>query len=134
MSTLFVKYEGPTIRAFFPPEKRDRFVQLLSKSNGRRDALKTMHHLINFDPKWSNSLDATSDVIELLRAKGAGPKAYVIGTSKDQRILPLDEAVECVEKESGILVCTPGQLAYYCGEGRKRRIILERGNSAHDLQ
>ena len=134
MSTLFVKYERPTIRAFFPPEKRDRFIQLLSKSNGRRDALRTMHHLINFDPKWSSSVDETSDVTELLRAKGAGPKAYVIGTSKDQRILPLDEAVECVEKESGILVCTPGRLAYYCGEGRKRRIILERGNAVHDLQ
>ncbi len=133
MSTLFVKYEEPTIRAFFPPEKRDRFVHLLSKSNGRRDALKTMHHLINFDPKWSSAVDATSDIAELLRAKGAGPKAYVIGTSRDQCIVPLDEAVVCVEKESGILVCKPGQLAYYCGEGRKRRIILERGNSVHDL-
>jgi hypothetical protein len=132
MSTLFVKYEEPTIRAFFPPEKRDRFVQLLSKSNGRRDALKTMHHLINFDPKWSTAVDATSDIAELLRARGAGPKAYVIGTSRDQRIVPLDEAVGFVEKESGILVCRPGQLAYYCGEGRKRRIILERGNSVHD--
>jgi hypothetical protein len=133
MSTLFVKYEGPTIRAFFPPEKRERFVQLLSKSNGRRDALKTMHHLINFDPKWSTSVDATSDIAELLRAKGAGPKAYVMGTSKDQRILPLEDAVGVVEKESGILVCIPGRLACYCEEGRKRRIILERGSSVHDL-
>ena len=94
--------------------------------------MKTMHHLINFDPKWSESVDPTSDVAELLRAKGAGPKAYLIGTSHDQRVLPLDEAVGCVEKESGILVCKPGRLAYYCGEGRKRRIILERGSSAHD--
>jgi len=133
MSTLFVTYEGPTIRAFFPPGKRDRFIQLLSKSNGRRDALKTMHHVINFDPKWSRSVDATSDVAVLLRAKGAGPKAYVIGTSHDQRVLPLDEAVGCVEQESGILVCKPGRLAYYCGEGRKRRIILERGTSLHVL-
>ena len=129
MSTLFVKYEGPTIRAFFPPEKRDRFVQLLSKSNGRRDALKTMHHVINFDPKWSTSVGAGSDIVEMLRAKGAGPKAYVLGTSRDQHILPLDEAVECVERESGILVCDPGRLAYYCGEDRKRRVILERGTS-----
>jgi hypothetical protein len=134
MSTLFVRYEVPTLRAFFPPEKRDRFVQLLGNSNGRRDALKTMHHVVNFDPKWSTSLDATSDVVELLRGKGAGPKAYVIGTSNDQRVLPLDEAVGCVEKESGILVCKPGRLAYYCGEGRKRRIVLERGNSDRDLQ
>jgi hypothetical protein len=133
MSTLFVKYEGPTIRAFFPPEKRDRFVQLLSKSNGRRDALKTIHHLINFDPKWSSSVDPASDVVELLRSKGAGPKGYVIGTSRDQTILPLDVAVGCVEREAGILVCIPGRLAYYCGEGRKRRIILERGTEVHDL-
>jgi hypothetical protein len=134
MNTLFVRYEEPTIRAFFTPEKRDRFVQLLGKSNGRRDALKTMHHVVNFDPKWSSVVDATSDIAGLLRAKGAGPKAYVIGTSRDQRILPLDEAIGCVEKESGILVCKPGRLAYYCGEGRKRRIILERGDSVRDLQ
>src|ERR1700690_1038977 len=98
MSTLFVKYEGPTIRAFFPPEKRDRFVQLLSKSNGRRDALKTIHHLINFDPKWSTPVDPASNAVELLRSKGAGPKGYVMGTSRDQSILPLDEAVERVER------------------------------------
>ncbi len=132
MSTLFVKFEEPTIRAFFPPERRDRFVQLLGKSNRRRDALKTLHHEITFDPKWSTSIDAKSDVAELLRVRGAGPKAYLIGTSKDQRILPLDEAIACVESGSGILVCTPGRLAYYCGERREPRIILERGTSVQN--
>ena len=127
MSTLFVKYEEPTIRAFFPPDKRDRFVQLLSKSNRRRDGLKVLHHEITFDPKWSRPIDSKSDIVELLKARGAGPKAYLIGTSNDQRILPLDEAVACVEYEPGILVCSPGRLACYCGESGKDRLILERG-------
>jgi hypothetical protein len=131
MSTLFVKYEGPTIRAFFPPEKRERFLQLLGKSNRRPDALKILHHSIIFDPKWSTPVDSTSDIVDLLKAKGAGSKGYLMGTSRDQRILPLDEAFACVEQEAGILVCIPGQLAYYCGENGARRMILERGSSVH---
>jgi hypothetical protein len=133
MSTLFVKYEGPTIRAFFPPEKRDRFLQLLSKMNRRPDALKILHHSIIFDPKWSKPIDSKSNIVEMLRARGAGPKGYLMGTSRDQRILPLEEAVECVEHEAGILVCKPGQLAYYCGEDGEPRIILERGTSVGSL-
>ena len=96
MSTLFVKYEGPTIRAFFPPEKRERFLQLLGKSNRRPDALKILHHSIIFDPKWSTPVDSKSDIVDLLKAKGAGSKGYLMGTSRDQRILPLDEAFACV--------------------------------------
>lgn len=132
MTTLFVKYEGPTIRAFFPPGKRDRFVQLLSKANRRRDALKSFHHDFSFDPKCSKPVDSKSDIVELLKARGAGPKAYLIGTSKDQCILPLDEAVALVEHEAGILVCNPGQLAYYREAGGERRFILERGTSLHN--
>jgi hypothetical protein len=132
MSSLFVKYEEPTIRAFFPPEKRDQYVQLLSKANRRRDALKSFHHDFTFDPKWSKPIDPKSAIVELLKAKGAGPKAYLMGTSKDQRILTLDEAVKCVEHESGILVCNPGQLAYYRGEDGEHCFILERGASLHN--
>jgi hypothetical protein len=132
MSTLFVKYEEPTIRAFFPPEKRDQYVQLLSKANRRRDALKSIHHDINFDPKWSKPIDSKSEIVELLKERGAGPKAYLMGTSKDQCILPLDVAVALVEHEAGILVCIPGQLAYYRGESGERRFLLERGTSLHN--
>jgi len=134
LSTLFVKYEEPTIRAFFPPEKRDQYVQLLSKANCRRDALKSFHHDFTFDLKWSKPVDSKSDILELLKAKGAGPKAYVIGTSKDQSILTLDEAFSCLEHEAGILVCKPGELAYYRGEDVKRRLILERGTSPDNLR
>jgi hypothetical protein len=132
MSTLFVKFEEPTIRAFFPPEKRDKYVRLLSKANRRRDALKFFHHDFTFDPKWSKPIDSKSVIVELLQARGAGPKAYLMGTSKDQCILPLDEAVARMEHEAGILVCNPGQLAYYRGEGGERRFILERGTSLHN--
>lgn len=132
MGTLFVKYEEPTIRAFFPPEKRDKYVQLFSKANRRRDALKSFHHEFTFDSKWSTPIDPASDVAELLKAKGAGPKAYLMGTSKDQRILTLDDAVSCVEHEPGILVCNPGQLAYYRGKDRGHCFILERGTSLHN--
>ena len=128
MSTLFVKYEEPTIRAFFPPEKRDQYVQLFGKANRRRDALKSFHHEFTFDVKWSTPIDPASDIVELLKAKGAGPRAYVIGTAKDQRILTLEEAVKCVEHEPGILVCNPGQLAYSRGKDGRHCYILERGS------
>ncbi len=130
MGTLFVKYEEPTIRAFFPPEMRERYVGLLGKSNRRRDGLKILHHEMTFDPKWSVAVSPESDVAEILKSKGGGARGYVMGTSKDGCMLPLEEAVECVARESGIVVCTPGQLAYYCGRGGKRRFILERGSSA----
>lgn len=129
MSTHFATYEEPTIRSFFPIEKRERYVRLLEKSNRRPDGLKVLHHEIIFDPKWSTKIEPPSVAADLLRARGAGPRAYLIGTSEDQSILPLDDAVALVEKESGILVCTPGRLAYYCGPGGKRRVLLERGSS-----
>ena len=123
-----VKYEEPTIRAFFPPEKRERYVQLLGKSNRRPDGLKKLHHEIIFDPKWSARIESGAEIVPLLTAKGAPPDAYLIGTSKDQSIVPLEDAVALVEKESGILVCLPGRLACYCAPGSGRRFILERGN------
>ncbi len=129
MSTLSVKYEEPTIRAFFPPDKREKYVQLLGKSNRRPDGLKKLHHEIVFDPKWSARIEPGADIVALLNARGAPPGAYLIGTSKDRSIVPLEEAVARVEKESGILVCIPGRLACCCGPGRGRRFILERGTS-----
>ena len=128
MSTLSVKYEEPTIRAFFPPEKREKYVRLFGKSNRRPDGLKKFHHEIIFDPKWSARVEPGADIVALLNARGAPPEAYLIGTSKDQSLVPLEDAVARVEKESGILVCIPGRLACYCGPGRERRFILERGS------
>jgi hypothetical protein len=127
VSTLFVKYEEPTIRAFFPPGERNRFVQLLGKANRRRDGLKILHHTITFDPKWSSPLEANADIAGLLRSKGAGTRAYLIGTSCDGQILPLDDAVAALEHAPGILVCTPGLLAVYSGIHGEGRRILERG-------
>jgi hypothetical protein len=127
VSTLFIKYEEPTIRAFFPPGERDRFVQLLGKANRRRDALKILHHTITFDPMWSRPLEAGADIAALLRSKGAGTKAYLIGTSCDGQILPLDEAVAALNHEAGILVSMPGLLAVYSGVHGEGRRILERG-------
>ena len=126
MSTLFHKYEDPTIRAFFDPAKVDRFVQLLGKPNRRQDALKTFDHAIAFDPQWAKSVDSKIDIAGVLKKKGSGLEAYLIGTSKDQCILPIVEAIRCVEYESGIVVCIPGELAYYCGEDGERRFVLER--------
>ena len=73
-----------------------------------------------------------ADVAGLLRSKGAGAKAYLIGTSNDGRVLPLDEAVACLEHEAGILVCKPGLLAVYSGVRGEGRLILERGGSLRD--
>jgi hypothetical protein len=129
MSTLIVKYEEPTIRAFFPPEKREKYVQLLGKSNRRPDGLKKLHHEIIFDPKWSARIEPGADIAALLNARGAPPEAYLIGTSKDGSIVPLEDAVVLLEKEPGMLVCIPGRLACYCGPDRARRFILERGTS-----
>ena len=126
MTTPFDKYEEPTIRAFVDPTKVDRFVQLLGKPRRRRDALKTFDHAIPFDPQWARWVDSKTDVAGILKKKGSGLEAYLIGTSEDQCILPLVEAIRCVEYEAGIVVCIPGQLAYYCGEDGERRIVLER--------
>jgi len=126
-TTYFIKYEEPTIRAFIAPEKRDRYTQLLSKPIRRQDALNTLYHAIAFDPRWAKSIKSSSGVVEMLQASGAESKGYLIGTSKDQCILPLDEAIARVEYESGIVVCIPGRLAYYCGENGERRMMLERG-------
>ena len=126
MTTPFDQYEDPTIRAFVDPTKVDRFVQLLGKPRRRTDALKTFDHAIAFDPRWARTVDSKTDIAGTLQAMGSGSEAYLIGTSKDQCILPLDEAIRCVEYEAGIVVCIPGQLAYYCGEDGERRIVLER--------
>ncbi len=69
----------------------------------------------------------------MLINKGAPSEAYLMGTSRDQETVPLVIALAVVERESGIVVCRPGQLAYYCGKHGERRLILEKKQTSSKL-
>ena len=121
--------EEQMIRAFVEPTKRDRYLQLLGNPRRRKKALDTLYHSITFDDRYATELPSKTDVLSLLRAKGAPARCYVISSHAriDGRDMPLADVFEPYGKLDTILIsCVPGRLAYYCGEDGERPTLLER--------
>ncbi len=126
-------FEESTIVAFFASGDRERLIQLLSTPKRRNDALGTFYHSVELEGRWALPVKSTSNVLKMLMNKGAPSEAYLMGTSRDQETVPLVIALALVERESGMLVCRPGQLAYYCGKNAERRLILEKKQTSARL-
>ena len=83
----------------------------------------------NADPRWAEP--APADLGAALRARGARAKCVLFkeeyaGLRKE--IVPLDDAVALVDGDDWpfLISCLTGTLAYYHGEHRNSRIILDR--------
>ena len=122
--------EQAFVRAFVHPDRRERYLQLLTNPKRRDKVLGLMYHaldIISAQPVASR--DNHPEPLErLLRQKGAGGTCYLISPEAelDQREMPLREALDMLITEDGVAVacCVPGRLAYYKAEDEA--YILER--------
>jgi hypothetical protein len=63
--------EEATIRAFIVPNKRDRYVSLLSSEKRRPKFLDCLNHCHDIDQRYATALPSSADVPSLLRNHGA---------------------------------------------------------------
>lgn len=123
--------EEAIIRAFITPPRRKRWLESLASAKRRARMLDRLNHCRDLDERYATLLPSNTDVVALLRSRGAPDACYVLSCTKeiDGQTLPLDEAVWAAEMGGWgtILSCIVGQLGYYYDEGgTQRRMLLER--------
>lgn len=122
--------EDALVDAFIVPAKRERYKGHLADLRRRAKILDGLNHCIDFDPRYTTEIPSKTDVVALLRSRGAPDSCHVLSDARelDGREMLLREAVDETEAHMlGTLIgCVPGRLAYYYGEGGEQRLLLER--------
>lgn len=122
--------EEAIIRAFITPARRTRWLESLASAKRRARMLDHLNHCRDLDERYATLLPSNTDVVALLRSRGAAPMCYVLSDTKeiDGQMLPLAEAVSAAELGGWgtIISCIKGQLGYYYDELGERRMLLER--------
>jgi len=129
---MSVDWQIETIRAFVIPQKRERYVEAVSKDKHRRKFIAELSHFGDFDPRWIVQITSSSQnsegILALLKKHGAPATCKVISelVQLDCQEIPLEEALQKVigNQMGTILCCVPGRLAYF--ESEETRFILER--------
>jgi hypothetical protein len=127
-----VNHEEALVRAFIPPHRQERFLEIIAKPKKRAKLLTQLYHFDDLNPKFMVAIPPNqqnpSALVRILKAKGAGPKCYVMSTNSrlDGREVDLETALEeTVGNQEGTLIsCVPGRLGYF--EDEDGRYILER--------
>jgi hypothetical protein len=122
------------VDAFVVPSKRERYASFLASRKQRPKFLRELYHFADFDPAClvavSGSADSADGLLAELRRRGAPPDCRLISARRDLdgTTRPLEEAVRAVHgvAEGTIVLCVPGELAYYEGEAPNNRFILDR--------
>ncbi len=117
-----MEHEQAFVSAFVVSEKRARYAEFLPKPKRRVEITGRFCHFFDFVPALARQVPrgVASELAPLLRAKGAGDMAHVIGGRDeiDGQDLPLEEAIDsALADPSGVVVsCIPGRLALYIQE------------------
>ena len=127
-------HEELLVRAFVARPKQERLIELLAKPKRRRDILMTLPHFHDLDPRFAvrvpSAQQSSSEILKLLRARGAPADCYILSEKKalDGQTLPLDAALDAVVGRGmgTLLSCIPGRLGYFEGEVSGERYVLER--------
>ena len=98
----------------------------------RAKLLSQLYHFDDLDPKFMVAIPPNqhrpSALVKILKAKGAGPKCYVMSTISelDGQEVDLETALERIvgSQEGALISCVPGRLGYF--EDEDGRYILER--------
>lgn len=115
-------HEQAFISVFVIPEKRARYAQFLPEPKRRMEITDRFSHFFDFAPALAKEIPrgTAAELAPLLRARGAGDTAHVIGGRDeiDGQVLPLEQAIDCALVDpSGVVVsCVPGRLALYLQE------------------
>ena len=110
--------EEAFVSVFVLPEKRERYLEFLRKPKRRVEITLRFSHFFDFRPELATQIARDSDLVSLLRKKGAGSTTHVIGGRADGRNMPLEDAIaEAMTDPSGVVIsCVPGQLALFMQE------------------
>lgn len=128
--------EDATLRTFVVAAKRDRLLTLFGNPKRRKKARDSLNHFADWDARFAQPVDSSTDVLALLRKVGAPSECHVISDSSalDGRDMLLDEAVNACEAYSfaSVLCCVPGKLAFFYDEvaAPRNRVLLRRPGGA----
>jgi len=113
-------HEEAFASVFVVPEKRARYLEFLRKPKRRAEILNRFCHFFDFVPELATPVDRGSDLAALLRKRGAGSTAHVIGgrSELDGKDMPLEDAIDgAMADPAGVVIsCVPGRLALYMQE------------------
>lgn len=132
-SEASILHEEALIRAFFLPDRQQRYLEILAKPKRRRDITREFDHFKHLDPRRIVCIPPhkqhAADIFRILKEKGAPETCYGFSDwpEVDGKVLPL---LDALEKVVGVgmgtfLSCIPGRLAFFEGEQMKTRCILE---------
>jgi len=127
-----MNHEEALVRAFIDPNRTERYLGFLTNAKKRAKLLNELSHFKALNPKFMLRIPSNQHrpaaLLDLLKAKGAGTKYWVISENRklDGQELELEAALkETVGYQMGTLIsCIPGRLAYF--EDEDGRSILER--------
>ena len=127
-----MNHEEEVIKAFILPDRRERYLELLTTPKKRAKFIAQLPHFKHLNPKFAFSIPGKESnlpsLMKLLAAKGAGPTCWVISEDRklDGREMDLETALkETVGYRMGTIIsCIPGKLAYF--EDEEDRYILQR--------
>ena len=130
--TNSVNHEEALVKAFIPSHRQERFLEIIAKPKKRAKLLSQLYHFDDLDPKFMVAIPPNqhrpSALVRILKAKGAGPKCYVMSTISelDGQEVDLETALERIvgSQEGALISCVPGRLGYF--EDEDGRYILER--------
>jgi hypothetical protein len=115
-------HEEAFVSVFVVPEKRARYSEFLRKPKRRVEITRRFCHFFDFVPQLATQVPRgmASELAPLLRARGAGDTAHVIGgrDELDGLDLPLEQAIDDALADPGgvVVSCVPGRLALYMQE------------------
>ena len=128
-------HEELFVKNFIVPQKRERYLSMLSSQKMREKILENFYHLNDLDERFMirvpNDKQQTQNIYGLLKEKKSHDICYFISTDSeiDGKELDLLEVLENKVDEcydGTIVSCIAGKLAYYEGESPGERYILEK--------
>ena len=127
-----VNHEEALVKAFIPSHRQERFLEIIAKPKKRARLLSQFYHFDDLHPRWMVAIPPNqhhpSELVKILKAKGAGSKCYVMSTISelDGQEVDLETALEKIvgSQEGALISCVPGRLGYF--EDEDGRFILER--------
>lgn len=137
-TALQMRHEEAVIRAFFLPDKQERFLAFVSNPKNRKKLTLELAHFRWFDMRFATALawkvdpklklaqrhsQGIENIARLLKSKGAPETCWAISEDRDLdgKELKLEAALEdTIGRGVGtILSCIPGKLAIFTGESER---------------
>jgi hypothetical protein len=120
---------------FVTGEWRSRFRESFASTKRRNKLRSQLAHFSHLDPRFATQVPTSEqravNVAARLRSKGAGDRCYLLSESSrlDGQEMALDDALAALldggSEEATFVSCISGRLAYFHGEERESRYLLE---------